>query len=246
MSSYTSKVRPILQLAGDMLIRMRNDGLRTEISADGTPVTNADKACGDFLTAALLGAYPGCGIVSEEQIDTSGVGAALTWVIDPIDGTKHYVKGLDKFCIMVALFDTQPIFSMIYYPLKGEWWWAERGKGTFVEFDGVQKRVFVAVAPSPPRILRSPRVELPIGMVGSFGTQKHFAQIIRGELDAFVQSSVGYWDLVPPMLLVQEAGGVVVDYAGNAIVLDNALAQQEGVLAGNSAVVSSIVRSLQR
>jgi fructose-1,6-bisphosphatase/inositol monophosphatase family enzyme len=242
---YKEKVEHILQYAGELVVEMRRQGLKTELKEDGTPVTNADKAASDFLTAALLAAFPGTAVVSEEHADTSGVGATHTWVIDPIDGTKHFAKGGDMFSVMVSLFDTKPIFSMIYYPVIRRWFWAERGKGAFMKDRGQVKQLRIQRPEDPPRIIFSPDCEFPIGVEGSRGTMKHFSKIVQGKLDCYVKGCVGYWDLVPPMLLVTEAGGVVVDFAGKPIELTNEHAMQQDVVAGHPAVVQDVLKQIK-
>ncbi len=241
--NYRETLTPILKLAGELIVELRKQGLQQERKADATLVTNADKACSDFLTAALLAAYPGDGIVSEEHADTSGVGARMTWVIDPIDGTKHYAAGGPLFCIMVARFDTQPIFSMMYYPILDRWFWAERGKGAFVQEKGTVTQLHVRTPSEPPFVVSSEDSPLRVGEPSTRGTMKYLSRVALGKLDCAVKGPVGYWDLVPPMLLVQEAGGVVVDYAGNEFSLTRPDAVQPEVIAGHPATVQQVVSS---
>lgn len=228
-----------------MAQELRAQGLEHHIKPDGTPVTSADIAVSEFLTQELLAAFPDTKLISEEHADMSGASHALTWSIDPIDGTKKYLAGKDVWCVMVGLFDTEPVFGMIYYPDLAVWYWAERGLGAWME-DADGKRELALSAPEdPPRVMHAPECSLDIGERSSHGYMKHVRRIVWGKLDVYLRSGVGYWDLVAPALILTEAGGAVTDTDGKPLVYDDVDCVAHDVVSGHPKAVAAVVQALR-
>jgi fructose-1,6-bisphosphatase/inositol monophosphatase family enzyme len=246
MKSYRETLEPILRHAGSLALQLRREGLTTAVKPDGSVVSNADKAVSDFIIAALSAAYPTDGIVSEENPDLSGMQANRTWVIDPIDGTKHYVKDGQMFCIMVCLYDTDPLFSMVYYPVLGRWYWAEKGQGSYMKDRGKVRRLHVVPPHDPPRIMYGAECKHCIGEEGTKGIMKYFSKIMHGKLDCFLRSDVPYWDLCPPMLLLTEAGGVATDFSGTPVHYGHETPINPEIVAGHPLAVASALRVIQQ
>ena len=97
------------------------------------PVTDADLAADKTLKAILLEAFPNDGWLSEETADSpERLSLRRLWVVDPIDGTKEFIRGIPEFSISIALVkDGRPIVGVIQNPVTGETFWAARGKGAF-------------------------------------------------------------------------------------------------------------------
>lgn len=246
MSRYYDTMRAFVERAGHLAQELRAQGLEHHLKPDGTPVTSADIAVSEFLTQELLAAFPHTRVVSEEHADLSGVAHPLTWIIDPIDGTKKYLAGKDVWCVMVALFDTEPIFSMMYYPDLATWYWAERGLGAWMEDTKGKHRLRLAEPETPPRVQYAPDCPVHIGELGSHGYMKHARRILWNKLDVYLRGRVAYWDLVPPMLLLIEAGGVVVDFNGKPVVLVAVDAMARNFVSGHPAAVADALTQLKR
>jgi myo-inositol-1(or 4)-monophosphatase len=246
VSRYLATVRAIVERAGHLAMELRAQGLEHHIKPDGTPVTSADLAVSEFLTNELLAAFPNTKVISEENDNFSGIGKGLTWAIDPIDGTRKYLAGKDVWCVMVALFDTEPIFSMIYYPQGPVWYWAERGTGAFIEDEKGVHELRLHEPEDPPRVQHAPECRTPIGECSTHGYMKHVRRIIWGKLDVYLRSSVGYYDLIPPMLILTEAGGVVVDHHGKPLRLDASDGVAHNVVCGHPRSIASVIDSIKR
>ena len=94
-------------------------------------VTTSDVAVQDFLTGRLAELFPGSGFLCEEE-DLEDVDHEYVWIIDPIDGTANYARGIASCCISVALIrNGKPLFGVVYSPWRGELYTAEAGKGAF-------------------------------------------------------------------------------------------------------------------
>jgi fructose-1,6-bisphosphatase/inositol monophosphatase family enzyme len=241
---YRETVEPILLYAGQLVLDLRAQGLQHTTKDDGTIVTNADTAASDFITAALLAAYPGTAVLSEEHPDLSGVRAEYTWIIDPIDGTRHFADGGNMFAIMVSLCDTQPLFSMIYHPAINRWYWAERGKGAFLRERGHVRKLHIRTPAEPAAVIYGQSCPYPVGECGGMGIAKYCTKIAQGKIDGFLRTNAPYWDLCPPALLVTEAGGVLVDFDGEPLVYTHADAVQPTLIAGHPRVVAQALAEL--
>lgn len=244
--SYHEKLEQILVFAGDLALSLRKDGLHVEYKEDNSPVTNADHAVSDFLIAALQAAFPGDAFLSEEHPDTTGIAANRFWVIDPIDGTKHYVAGKDHWCIMLCLVEKTPVYSIIYYPELDIWYYAEKEKGAYRKVHGVEKQLRIRSPTVPALIHYSKSSPVHIGEESSRGTVKHLLALARGELDCFIQSEREYWDVWPPGLILQEAGGVIVDTKGKPLRVTPDQHFHQDFIAGHPAVVKLVVNQIKK
>src|SRR5690348_13852846 len=106
------------------LARFRATDLRIETKPDATPVTEADQAVEQELRRLLAERRPGESIVGEEQ-GASGDGTGPRWIVDPIDATKNYLRGIPLFATLIALEDR---VAVVTAPALGHRWWAERGQ----------------------------------------------------------------------------------------------------------------------
>ena len=118
--------------AGRLAQSMFRTTLKTWIKGATSPVSEADIAVNDLLEARLRGATPDYRWLSEESADdATRLSRRLTWVVDPIDGTRNYLGGHDEWCVSVALVeDAAPVLAAVYAPTTNECVFAARGQGT--------------------------------------------------------------------------------------------------------------------
>src|SRR5262245_17232107 len=114
--------------------------LKNWIKGKSSPVSEADIAVNDLLEQRLRQATPGYGWLSEESADDlSRVGKRLTWIVDPIDGTRSYLAGRDDWCVCAALVeDDNPVLAAVYAPASEEFFFAARGQGATLNGRRVQ------------------------------------------------------------------------------------------------------------
>jgi len=117
--------------AGEAIKRHYEGGARVYTKADNSPVTDADLAANAILIARLTAAFPDDAILSEEIAPDDAVkAAARCWIIDPLDGTAHFVARLPTFAVMVGLeIGGRPVVGAIYHPMTDECYLAVRGGG---------------------------------------------------------------------------------------------------------------------
>jgi 3'-phosphoadenosine 5'-phosphosulfate (PAPS) 3'-phosphatase len=134
---------------------------------------------------------------------------------------------------------------MTYHPDLATWHWAERGLGAWREDPDGRHELVLAEPEDPPRIQYAPECAMRIGEESSHGYMKHVRRLLGGKLDVYLRSEIGYWDLVPPMLLLLEAGGAVVDRNGRPYVLDAPDGIARDVVSGHPAAVAAVVSRLR-
>lgn len=198
-------------------------------------VTAADRAVEDFIVSRLGQAFPEDGVIGEERGAQGSSGGAI-WIIDPIDGTANFARGLPFWCISVALLVGRQIVSgFIHDPVTGETFSALRGKGALC--DGQAIRVAQTATPELARIN--------IGFTFRCDPQISFSAIERlvasrcdwsrlgsaalglayvasGRLDGYWAPHVNAWDVAAGICLVDEAGGWVSDFlAGDGLAKGN-------------------------
>jgi histidinol-phosphatase len=199
------------------LKRFRARDLRIETKPDRTPVTEADQAVEVELRRLLAEHRPGEPIVGEEQ-GASGDGAGPRWIIDPIDATKNYLRGIPLFATLIAFEDQVAVVSA---PALGRRWWAERGQGAFNEDGRLQVSTVARVEDAvltytslkgfDERFLQlAARCWAPRG----FGDFWQYMLLAEGAVDACVETTANLWDLAAPKLIVEEAGGRLTDLSG--------------------------------
>jgi len=208
----------------EILPRFRT--VEVETKGDGSPVTEADRAAERAIRAHLLAAFPDFGVVGEEFGAEGGDGPR--WIIDPIDGTIAFSRGIPLFTTLIALVvDEEPVLGLIDCPMLNERFVGWRKGGC--RRNGVPTRVSresdlrnAIVSHGDPfcfdlfgargafeRMAR----EIPMlrGYTDAFG----HAQVLSGGVDAMVDLSLNLWDAAATQVLVAEAGGRCLTLPGN-------------------------------
>ena len=229
--------------------------LHVETKPDLTPVTDADKSAEELLRGLLLANRPDDAVVGEEFGGTA-VFEGRQWVLDPIDGTKNFVRGVPVWSTLIALLhDGVPTVGVVSAPALGRRWWASSGEGAFTSFNGVTRRISVSgVSELDSASLsysdlttgwedRRPQfVELTdaVWRVRGYGDFWSYCLLAEGAVDVVTEPEVKLWDLAPLDIVVREAGGrfTSIDGApgphGGSAIATNGLLHDEvlGRLAG--------------
>jgi histidinol-phosphatase len=194
-------------------------GLAIETKPDLTPVTEADRAVEAELRRILQEERPEDAILGEEQ-GAAGSGARR-WLVDPIDGTRNYARGIPVWATLIALeIDGVVHLGLVSAPALGRRWWAERDGGTFA--DGERVRVS-AVSKIEDAVLsfaienEVPAVARRAWHARGFGDFWPYMLIAEGSVDGAVDAiGVSEWDLAAMQVIVEEAGGRFSDREGEA------------------------------
>jgi histidinol-phosphatase len=123
--------RRIANIAGENAQRIRAQGIRAEIKPDASPVTNADRENERIIRQAIEREFPADGILGEEGASKAG-SSGRRWIVDPIDGTRDFVRGNRFWCVLIALEEAdQSLAGVAYFPLLQETYWASHGSGAY-------------------------------------------------------------------------------------------------------------------
>ncbi|MGN6312474.1 MAG: inositol monophosphatase family protein [Rhodanobacteraceae bacterium] len=218
--------------AGALIARHFERGVEVEIKPDSSPVTIADREAEDAIRVRLLGAFPDHAILGEER-GRAGTSEFL-WLVDPLDGTKSFVRGTPFFSTQIALtYRGELVLGVSHASLYGETMWARRGGGAFL--DG--KRVHVADT----RALKDASLSFgniktlttdaqhwnalgalirEVNRVRGYGDFCHYHLLARGGLDVVIESDVNILDIAALAVIVREAGGVFTDLRGAELTLE--------------------------
>lgn len=195
--------------------------LPTESKADGSVVTEADRAVEAAIRDVLARARPDDAVLGEEA-GQSGTGSRR-WIVDPIDGTTLFVAGDDRWLVLVALEEAGEIVAGVAaVPAQGRTWWARRGGGAWRADAAGEHRV--AVDRDRPDVLPASRLGVvptdglaqaeqemlaPLAAVAQVVPWRTHAALLvaEGELDLAVQTRGAVWDFAATSLIVAEAGG---------------------------------------
>ena len=208
--------------AGDIAQRMRDSPaeLKTSIKAPMDLVTAADHAVEAFLRARIKAFDPGVAILGEEG-GLIGKGKEV-WILDPIDGTVNFSRGMPDWAISIALFDGKDItHGVIHAPDLNITAWAEKGQGSFLNGrqivfdDAARQSPIVALGYSPKSALPDYFARIESLLNAGIEHRRHgaaticFLGVLAGWFDAFHEPALNIWDVAAGLLLVEEAGGTV-------------------------------------
>jgi len=220
-SQELSTIREALLLASEQIKKIRGEGLTVKIKPDGSPVTNADLAVNHILQAALLTVFPDDGWLSEESPDDAiRLQKNRVWILDPIDGTKPFIKSLPQFTVSLALIDHgQASIGVIFNPATREYFCAVRGarptlNGRPIQVSQTTKHrwsFLVNTGHINRATMRTWRETADCRTImGSISYS--LALVAAGQIDGVMNiGTQNEWDIAAALLLVPMAGGIVVD-----------------------------------
>ncbi len=223
------------------------------IKPDASPVTEADVRAEEVIRTLLSERFPAYGFYGEET-GRHGMGAESLWLVDPIDGTKSFVRETPYFSTQIALMRAgELVLGVSCAPACDELAWAERGAGAFlnerpIRVSGVSdlKDAFVSTG-NLKSVARSPawgrlgELIQHIGRIRGYGDFVHYHLLARGALDVVIESDVNILDIAALTVLVREAGGTFTDLAGEPVGLATT-----SVLATNGALHAPLLDALRR
>jgi myo-inositol-1(or 4)-monophosphatase len=213
-----------VRAAGELGLAMFGTELKKWTKGESSPVSEADIAVNDLIEKRLRAATPEYGWLSEESADDeSRLGKRLTWIIDPIDGTRSYLAGREDWCVALVE-DARPVMASVFATSTDEFFLAIRGQGTTC--NGIPVRAttgsamdFSRVAGPKPLVERMvhPRQDITLyPRIGSLALR--LCWIANGRLDAaFAGGQSRDWDLAAADLIVHEANGRMTELSGDPI-----------------------------
>jgi histidinol-phosphatase len=212
--------------AGEIALRYyKAGGMKVTMKADQTPVTQADREVEQAIIRILSRAFPEHGFLGEE-FGTRGP-EDVRWIIDPIDGTKNFVRHIPVWATLIALEEHGHVtVGVIYNPVTGDLCTVRRGGGAFL--NGARLAVSTTADLSASwlvhaglRILREGghwdgfvRLVDATERQRGFGDYLGYQLVAEGKAEVYMESDLKPWDLAPCRLMIEEAGGRFTDFTG--------------------------------
>jgi histidinol-phosphatase len=225
--------------AGAIALRYYRGGFEVTIKPDQTPVTQADREAEQAIRGVLGRAFPDWGFLGEE-FGAAG-GEDTRWIIDPIDGTKNFIRGLPFWAVLIALEEHGEITTgVVFNPVTNDLLTARAGEGAFA--NGARIRVSdcghlaeATLLHSGLKLLREDGcwdgfVRLVDGTARSrgFGDYYGYDVVARGKAELYVEVDLKPWDIAPVKILVEEAGGRLTDFSGRPTIYDGRVLATNG------------------
>ena len=212
--------------------------------ADNSEVTEIDRNTETAITSVLRGAFPDFGIYGEEHGTSGPTDAEFVWVIDPIDGTTNFVRGVPVWGSLIALVHNDvPVLGVVSAPALGMRWWATVGDGAF--FNGTRIHVSTVSEPSESHVSTTPNKgwekvgglpalqQLQVDALRSrgFGDFWQHMLVAQGAIDIAIDAiGLAPYDNAAIYSIVQEAGGMITDRFGNVDWRANSMISTNGLL----------------
>lgn len=210
--------------------------LKIEVKDDNSVVTIADRESEKAIKKYILSKFPSAKFVGEEL--GGKIDEAEFWIIDPIDGTRSFVRGIPTWCVMISLSRNKEIvLSVIYFPFGEMLYYSEKNKGAFLN----QRRIYVSTVNDIGKSYmgfgsikyfkdknKLMKVIEQSGGARSFETTYQSCLVAEGKMDINLDAYGKLWDLAPFKLLIEEAGGKITRFNGG-----------EWTLKGSGAIITN-------
>jgi myo-inositol-1(or 4)-monophosphatase len=242
--------------AGNVILRYQNrvEGLAVVEKQRMDFASEVDRLAEAEIIREIRRAYPDHGILAEESGEVAK--GRQTWVIDPLDGTHNYLRGIPHCCVSIALLERgEPVIGVIFDPLRNDLFIAGKGDGAFVN----DRRIRVSKREGLPGAMlatgfpwrQRAHLDVQLNMVRAMLTEAEdlrrsgsaaldLAYVACGRFDGYFEIGLKPWDLAAGCLLVREAGGRYSDFAGR-----EGLPASGNVVAGNLAVSKALVDTIK-
>ncbi|MGH8217736.1 MAG: inositol monophosphatase family protein [Steroidobacteraceae bacterium] len=241
------------QAAGDILRSLYRRDVRVTTKADRSPVTEADVRAEEAIRRVLSERFPAHGFYGEET-GQHDLGAESVWLVDPLDGTKSFIRDCPFFSTQIALMrGGRLVLGVSSAPAYGELAWAEEGCGAYLDGEPIRVSETAALdaaivstgnlktlARSADGWRRFGDLIGRVSRIRGYGDFVHYHLLARGSLDLVIESDVNILDVAALTVIVREAGGIFTDLGGAPVGLATT-----SVLASNAVLHETVQAALR-
>ena len=228
LQSYLDFITETAYLAGRLTLGYFQTGVAVDLKADHSPVTVADRLAEELIRSRIEKRYPTHAIVGEEQGEKAIAGAAHRWIIDPIDGTKSFMRGVPLYGVLIGLeIEGRVEVGAAYFPALGEMVAAAAGLGCWLN----GRRVYVSPLTNLKQAYLSctdagsfrkcgrgepfERLAQAVYFRPGWGDAYGYACVASGRAEIMLDPVMSVWDCGPFPVILREAGGYFGDWRGN-------------------------------
>jgi len=240
--------------AGQITLQHYGGKLEADAKGDGTPVTEADRAAEERLRKLIAREWPDHGILGEEFGETRPE-APIRWILDPIDGTKAFMRGVPLYGVLIGIeVEREPVVGVAHFPALGETVAAARGHGCVMDrgrvqvsdcdriedallcATNIQSSVEGPFADSMSRVVRATKY------ARGWGDCYGYLMVACGRAHLMLDPVLNPWDLLPLIPVIRGAGGIITDWKGrDAVTATAAIAAPPRLHAAALAVLNPVV-----
>ncbi|MCT4574948.1 MAG: inositol monophosphatase [Alphaproteobacteria bacterium] len=260
-------IKDIAKQAGDKALdyQAKISSLNVKTKGIGDFVSQADTECEGFIKKELNKNFKGFSFLAEESGEEDHNSDYL-WIIDPIDGTTNFLKGLKEFSCSICLQEKgKTIVSVVYFPAMGELYYASRDKkGAFMEYTNSEKPTAKSIECNQKTTLSESLISYGIGkscFEKTNSIMKHLSEVsggirsigvssldlirvARGEFGAYIKSSIQKWDLYPASYIAEKAGAVIYTIHGEETAkVEDYNSEREGCIVANKNIITEIIEN---
>jgi myo-inositol-1(or 4)-monophosphatase len=241
-------VSAVAKEAGALALSSWQGTFRSWDKGEDSPVCDIDLAADALLHERLMALDPEAGWLSEETADSADrLNCVRVWVVDPIDGTRDYIRGRAGWAVSIALVEGgRPLIGVLDAPARGEHWRAQAGHGATRNGEPIQASARMELVGSrvPADVLsRSDSDLVTVGKPNSIALR--IAMVAADQADLLATLSWGHeWDIAAAALIAQEAGATVTDALGRPLRYNSTKGEQFGVLATAPGIHADAVKRL--
>jgi 3'(2'), 5'-bisphosphate nucleotidase len=249
-----SVIRSLVEEASEAIMQIYKKDFDIETKSDDSPLTEADLKANSIITAGLRKQFSGHAILTEEEKDDlSRLESEYVLIIDPLDGTKEFIKKNGEFTLNVALIkDGQPILGVISVPARGDMYWAKKGTGAFHDGHKIEVSSRNQISEMIMARSRSHATEKEIQMQEQFadsiaaGSSLKGCLVADGRADAYYRMGpVNEWDIAAMTIILREAGGKITDLDGKNLAFNKQDTLFTGFLASNGTIHDTLLSICQ-
>jgi histidinol-phosphatase len=217
----------IARRAGELALKIREGNIGVESKSDESPVTLADKACEKLIAEELSAAFPGDGLLGEEGASRESANGRR-WIIDPIDGTRDFIRGTRAWSVLIGLEENgEVVAGHAYFPALNEMFSAAKGEGAYwdgtrIHASGISKKSEALICCNGIGMMyRYPFAKELLDWLAEFWTVRSMGGCLdamllaTGRADVWLEAQAKPWDLAPLKIIAEEAGLMTFDFEGN-------------------------------
>lgn len=251
-SRELTTAKTIIQEAGKIALSYYRTNLTVALKEDNSLVTEADHAVEKFIRKAFDEIFPEYGFIGEETDENS---KSTAWIVDPIDGTVAFARGLDEFGIALAFKnDTGIQFSLIYLPTKNELYTAIKDKGAFLNDKkitvskvsalnlallSIHKSTLLMYASHSQNLL-----DLSFRLRVTHAASSESCHLASGRIDGLIKVNQALWDVAPEYLLMKEAGARITDEFGDDLIITFSKKARHNYIAVTNSLSEEVLKPL--
>jgi histidinol phosphatase-like enzyme (inositol monophosphatase family) len=212
--------------AAELALRHQAAGVRAETKPDDSPVTIADKECERLIAEMLETAYPDDGVLGEEGSRKESK-SGRRWIIDPIDGTRDFLRGNPLWSVLIGLeAGGEVVAGVVHLPVLQQTCWGSRGGGAYrndarLRVSAIDRTGSAVISMNS--LNRICEMNFSHGLIDwlsgfwavrCLGGTPDAMMLAAGEIDVWIEPKVAAWDLAAPQVILEEAGGLFFDFTG--------------------------------